>query len=91
MFDSLNVYILKGDFVEGLIFLFVDGMSFVFDSFMMWVGDEFDFVYGLVVLGVWVEVDGFGVIFFLWLEVWFYDGIFLIVEDVVFFFLVLKE
>lgn len=65
-------------------------MEFCFDSFMVCVWDELDVMYGLLVEMVEVLVDKNMYIFNLCLEVCFYDGLKLMVEDVVFFFNFLK-
>ena len=75
-FNTLNIYILKGDGAAG--------MSLIFDSLMTGSGDEPDSLYGLVARAVRVSADKNTYRFLLRKEARFHDGSFLTARDVAF-------
>lgn len=84
-FNSLNPFILKGDFPEGLSLLSSDtGGSLVFDSLMVRAGDEPDAVYGLIAQSVEVAPDRTSMVFYLRPEAHWHDGTPITAADVVF-------
>ncbi len=82
-FDSLNLYILKGDKAQGL--------DSLFDSLMVRANDEPDAMYGLVAKSADVAADGLAVTFKLRPEARFSDGAPVTAADVAFSFTLLKE
>ena len=91
-FDSLNPFILKGDFPEGLALQNDDtGGSLVFDSLMAPAGDEPSSVYGLIASDVVLAPDGKSAVFHLRKEARWHDGTPLTADDVVFTVQALKE
>ncbi len=94
-FDSLNAFILLGDYPEGMLLENSDVGgevgSLVFDSLMAIAGDEPDSVYGLVAWQVEYPSDRSWVIFRLRPEAHFHDGTPLTAEDVKFSLELLKE
>ncbi len=82
-FDSFNMFILKGDFAQGLLF--------VYDSLMVRALDEPDAVYGLIAETAELADDGRSVVFKLRPEAKFADGSPVTASDVVFSFNALKE
>ena len=82
-FDSLNIYILKG---EG-----AAGVGMIFDSLMTGNSDEPDSVYGLVARAVRVSSDRLTYRFLLRPEARFHDGSKLTAKDVAFSLKILKE
>ena len=82
-FDSLNIYILKG---EG-----AAGVGMIFDSLMAGNSDEPDSVYGLVARAVRVSPDRLTYRFLLRPEARFHDGSKLTAKDVAFSLKILKE
>ena len=81
-FNSLNIFILKGDGAAG--------MSLVFDSLMSGTGDEPDALYGLVARAVRVSADRNTYRFLLRKEARFQDGSPLTARDVAFSLNILK-
>jgi microcin C transport system substrate-binding protein len=75
-FNTLNIYILKGDGAAG--------MSLIFDSLMTGSGDEPDSLYGLVARAVRVSADKNTYRFLLRKEARFHDGSPLTAQDVAF-------
>ena len=75
-FNTLNIYILKGDGAAG--------MSLIFNSLMTGSGDEPDSLYGLVARAVRVSADKNTYRFLLRKEARFHDGSFLTARDVAF-------
>ncbi len=75
-FDTLNVFILKGDGAAG--------MGLIFDSLMVANSDEPDSLYGLVASKVWISADKNLYRFFLRKEARFHDGTPLTAHDVAF-------
>lgn len=75
-FDTLNIFILKGDGAAG--------MGAVFDSLMTGNADEPDSLYGLVAKKVWISSDKNHYRFFLRKEARFHDGTPLTAHDVAF-------
>jgi microcin C transport system substrate-binding protein len=75
-FNTLNIYILKGDGAAG--------MGLIFDSLMTGSGDEPDSLYGLVARAVRVSADKTTYRFFLRKEARFHDGSPLTARDVAF-------
>ncbi len=75
-FNTLNIFILKGDGAAG--------MSLIFDSLMTGSGDEPDSLYGLVARAVRVSVDKNTYRFLLRKEARFHDGSPLTARDVAF-------
>jgi microcin C transport system substrate-binding protein len=75
-FNTLNVYILKGDGAAG--------MGAIFDSLMAANSDEPDSFYGLVAEKVWISTDKNTYRFFLRKEARFHDGTPLTAHDVAF-------
>lgn len=75
-FNTLNVYILKGDGAAG--------MGAIFDSLMAANSDEPDSLYGLVAEKVWISTDKNTYRFFLRKEARFHDGTPLTAHDVAF-------
>lgn len=53
--------------------------------------NEFFIFYGLLVEYVWLLEDCFWIEFKLWEGIYFFDGFFLMVDDVIFFFNMFKE
>lgn len=82
-FDTLNVYILKGDGAAG--------MGLIFDTLMAGNADEPDSVYGLVAEKVWISTDKNRYRFFLRKEARFHDGTPLTAHDIVFSLGILKS
>ena len=82
-FDSLNLFILKGDKAQGL--------ETLFDSLMVRANDEPDAMYGLVAESADVASDGLSVTFKLRPEAKFSDGTPVTAEDVAASFTLLKE
>ncbi|HET6377908.1 MAG TPA: extracellular solute-binding protein [Methylocella sp.] len=82
-FNTLNIYILKGDGAAG--------MSAIFDSLMAGSGDEPDSLYGLVARAVRVSPDKRTYRFLLRKEARFHDGSPLTAKDVAFSLNILKE
>jgi microcin C transport system substrate-binding protein len=84
-FNSLNPFILKGDYPEGLALLGDDtGGSLVFDSLMVRAGDEPDAVYGLIAESAEVAPDRTYAVFYLRPEARWHDGTPITAADVVF-------
>ena len=81
-FNTLNVYILKGDGAAG--------MGAIFDSLMAANSDEPDSFYGLVAEKVWISTDKNTYRFFLRKEARFHDGTPLTAHDVAFSLAILK-
>ncbi|MGC2127947.1 MAG: ABC transporter substrate-binding protein, partial [Methylovirgula sp.] len=81
-FDTLNVFILKGDGAAG--------MGLIFDALMAANSDEPDSLYGLVAYKVWISADKNLYRFFLREEARFHDGTPLTAHDVAFSLGVLK-
>lgn len=81
-FDTLNVFILKGDGAAG--------MGLIFDALMAANSDEPDSLYGLVAYKVWISADKNLYRFFLRKEARFHDGTPLTAHDVAFSLGVLK-
>ena len=81
-FNTLNIYILKGDGAAG--------MGAIFDSLMAGSGDEPDSLYGLVARAVRVSADKNTYRFLLRKEAKFHDGSPLTARDVAFSLNVLK-
>ncbi|HLH12297.1 MAG TPA: extracellular solute-binding protein [Methylovirgula sp.] len=81
-FNSLNVYILKGDGAAG--------MGAVFDSLMVSNADEPDALYGLVAKKVWISPDKNLYRFYLRKEARFHDGTPLTAQDVAFSLMTMK-
>ena len=75
-FDTLNIFILKGDGAAG--------MSMIFDTLMTANADEPDSYYGLVARKVWISPDRNLYRFFLRKEARFHDGTPLTAHDVAF-------
>ena len=82
-FDSLNLFILKGDKAQGL--------DALFDSLMVRANDEPDAMYGLAAKTADVAADGLSVVFKLRPEAKFSDGTAVTAADVVQSFAMLKE
>jgi microcin C transport system substrate-binding protein len=82
-FNTLNIYILKGDGAAG--------MSAIFDSLMAGSGDEPDSLYGLVARAVRISPDKRTYRFLLRKEARFHDGSPLTARDVAFSLNILKE
>lgn len=82
-FDTLNVYVFKGDGAAG--------MQSTFDSLMTGSADEPDAAYGLLAHRVRVSDDRLSYRFFLRPEARFHDGSRVSAEDCAFSFLTLKE
>ncbi len=82
-FNTLNIYILKGDGAAG--------MGAIFDSLMAANADEPDSLYGLVAEKVWISADKNLYRFFLRKEARFHDGTPLMAQDVAFSLDVLKR
>lgn len=84
-FDSLNPFILKGDFPEGLALNNSDtGGSLVFDSLMTPAGDEADALYGLLAESVELSADRGEAVFHLRPEARWHDGTPVTANDVAF-------
>ncbi|MBO0734005.1 MAG: ABC transporter substrate-binding protein, partial [Methylocapsa sp.] len=81
-FNTLNIYILKGDGAAG--------MSLIFDSLMAGNGDEPDSLYGLVARAVRISPDKTAYRFLLRKEALFHDGSPLTARDVAFSLNILK-
>ena len=75
-FDTLNIFILKGDGAAG--------MSMIFDTLMAANADEPDSYYGLVAKKVWISPDKNIYRFYLRKEARFHDGTPLTAHDVAF-------
>jgi microcin C transport system substrate-binding protein len=82
-FNTLNVYILKGDGAAG--------MGVIFDTLMAGNSDEPDSLYGLVAQKVWISADKNLYRFFLRKEARFHDGTPLSAHDVAFSLGILKS
>ena len=82
-FDTLNIYVLKGDGAHG--------MRLNFDTLMTRAWDEPDAMYGLAAEAAAIAPDGMSVAFRLRDAVTFHDGTRATAEDVVFSFDLLKE
>ncbi|KMO28321.1 hypothetical protein VQ02_31815 [Methylobacterium variabile] len=82
-FNTLNIYVLKGDGAAG--------MDLTFDSLMVRALDEPDAVYGLVARSVSVSEDGLAYRFALRPQARFHDGSRLTARDVAFSIATLKE
>jgi microcin C transport system substrate-binding protein len=82
-FDTLNIYVFKGDGAAG--------MGATFDSLMAGSGDEPDAAYGLVAGAVRVSADKLTYRFLLRPEARFHDGSPLSAKDVAFSLMILKE
>ncbi len=82
-FNTLNIYVLKGDGAAG--------MDLTFDSLMVRALDEPDAVYGLVARSVSVSDDGLAYRFSLRPQARFHDGSRLTARDVAFSIMTLKE
>ncbi len=82
-FNTLNIYVLKGDGAGG--------MDLTFDSLMVRALDEPDALYGLVARSVSVSADGLAYRFSLRPQARFHDGARLTARDVAFSILTLKE
>jgi microcin C transport system substrate-binding protein len=82
-FDTLNIYVFKGDGAAG--------MGATFDSLMAGSGDEPDAAYGLVARTVKVSADKLTYRFMLRPEARFHDGSPLTARDVAFSLMVLKD
>ncbi len=82
-FDTLNIFILKGDGAAG--------MGMIFDTLMAGNADEPDSVYGLVARKVWISLDKNHYRFFLRKEARFHDGTPLTAHDVAFSLQLLKS
>jgi microcin C transport system substrate-binding protein len=82
-FNSLNIYILRGDGAQG--------MDLTFASLMARATDEADAVYGLAARAVRISADGLTYRFLLRPEAKFHDGSPLSAHDVAFSLTVLKE
>ncbi|MBZ6076572.1 extracellular solute-binding protein [Microvirga puerhi] len=82
-FNTLNVYVLRGDGAAG--------MTGTFDSLMAGSGDEPDALYGLVARAVRVSEDKLTYRFLLRPEARFHDGSRLTAQDAAFSFNILKE
>jgi microcin C transport system substrate-binding protein len=81
-FNTLNIYVLKGDGAAG--------MGLTFDSLMVRALDEPDAMYGLVAKNVTRDADGLAYRFALRPEAHFHDGSKLTAEDVAFSVMLLK-
>lgn len=82
-FDTLNIYVFKGDGAAG--------MGATFDSLMAGSGDEPDAAYGLVAHSVRVSADKLTYRFLLRPEARFHDGSPLTAKDAAFSLMILKE
>ncbi|MGY2048196.1 extracellular solute-binding protein [Methylobacterium sp. JK268] len=82
-FNTLNIYVLKGDGAAG--------MNLTFDSLMTRALDEPDALYGLVARSVRASSDGLAYRFALRPQARFHDGTRLTARDVVFSIRILKE
>jgi microcin C transport system substrate-binding protein len=82
-FNSLNVFILRGDGAQG--------MEWTFTALMKRAGDEPDAVYGLAARAVRVSGDGLTYRFLIRPQARFHDGSKLTAHDVAFSFATLKE
>jgi microcin C transport system substrate-binding protein len=82
-FNTLNIYVLRGDGAAG--------MSATFDSLMVGSGDDADALYGLVAKSVRISDDRLTYRFILRPEARFHDGSKLTAKDVAFSLNVLKE
>jgi microcin C transport system substrate-binding protein len=82
-FDTLNIYVFKGDGAAG--------MDATFDSLMLPAGDEPDSAYGLVARSVTVSADRLTYRFRLRPEARFHDGSRITGKDVAFSLMTLKE
>lgn len=82
-FNTLNVFILKGDGAAG--------MGMIFDTLMAGNADEPDALYGLVARKVWISSDKNHYRFFLRKEARFHDGTPLTAHDVAFSLQLLKS
>ncbi|MEN3952346.1 extracellular solute-binding protein [Iodidimonas sp. SYSU 1G8] len=88
-FDSLNAFILEGDYPQGI--QNADPRSLVFDSLMTRAWDEPDAVYGLVAESAELAPDRTWAIFNLRPQAKWHDGTPITAADVVFTFKALKE
>ena len=82
-FNSLNIFILKGDGAQG--------MEWTFTALMMRATDEPDAVYGLAARAVRVSADGLTYHFLIRPEAHFHDGSKLTAHDVAFSIMTLKD
>ena len=82
-FNTLNVYVLKGDGAAG--------MGMTFDTLMARALDEPDALYGLVARSVETSADGLTQTYRLRPEARFHDGSRLTAQDVAFSLMVLKD
>ena len=82
-FNTLNIYVLRGDGAPG--------MNLTFDSLMVRALDEPDALYGLLARAVEVSEDGLTYRFILRPQARFHDGLRLTARDVAFSLMLLKE
>lgn len=82
-FNTLNIYVLRGDGAPG--------MNLTFDSLMVRALDEPDALYGLLARAVEISEDGLAYRFILRPQARFHDGLRLTARDVAFSLMLLKE